>query len=59
MEYFIIVGLAVTCAVLLLLPFGFKFLMKRFFHKDISYFMSFWIVLAASMVLSGILNRFA
>jgi hypothetical protein len=54
----IIAGLAVTCGVMLLLPWGFKVLMRRFFHRNMSYFVSFWIVLIASMILCGVLSYF-
>jgi high-affinity Fe2+/Pb2+ permease len=43
---------------MLLLPLGLKLLVKRLFGKDVSYLVSFLIVLAVSMVLSGIVSHF-
>ena len=54
----IVFGFAAMCAVLLFLPWVLMVLMKRFFHKNISYFRCFWIVLVASMILSGIDSYF-
>ncbi len=58
MDFSIIAALVATCAGMLLLPLGLKLLMKRLFGKDMSYFVSFLIVLAISMVFSGIVSYF-
>jgi hypothetical protein len=52
------IALAATSATMLLLPFGFKWLAKKLFHKEVSYFVSFLIVLATLMVWSGVSNYF-
>jgi len=39
-------------------PWGFQVLMKKVFHRQLSYLASFLILLVASMVLSAILTHF-
>lgn len=56
MDFSIIAVLVATCAGMVLLPLGLKLLLKKLFCKDMTYFVSFLIVLATSMVLSGILS---
>jgi hypothetical protein len=54
----LIIGFVVCAVFLLLLPWGIKLLCRRFFHKDVSYFLCFWIALAIAMILCGITSHF-
>jgi len=58
MDFSIVVGLAVTCALMLLLSLGLKAAVKKFFGREISYFASFFVVLGISMVFSLADNQF-
>jgi hypothetical protein len=54
----IVAALIATCIGLLLLPLGLKLAIKKFFGRNMSYFVSFLIVLATSMVFSVIVSFF-
>jgi hypothetical protein len=58
MDLTVVFAVAGICAVLLLLPWALKAVLKRFFSKNLSYFASFVIVLIASMIVSGIMSHF-
>ena len=57
-DLIIVFALAVACAVILLLSLALKVMLKKLFSRNISYFASFFIVLAASMIVSGIVSYF-
>ena len=52
------VAFALCLLVGLVTPWGFQMLMKKVFHRQISYLASFLVLLAASMFLSAILTHF-
>ena len=52
------VAMAASCAIMLLLPLAFKWLMKILFQKEISYFVSFLIVLAICIVWGAAMSYF-
>lgn len=58
MDHTLVFAVAGVCAVLLLLPWALKVVVKTFFSKNLSYFSSFVIVLVASMIVSGIVSYF-
>lgn len=58
MDRILVFAVAGVCAVLLLLPWALKVVLKMFFSNNLSYFARFVIVLIASMIVSGVVSYF-
>lgn len=58
MDRILVFAVAGVCAVLLLLPWALKVVLKTFFSNNLSYFARFVIVLIASMIVSGVVSYF-